>query len=638
VRDYAAAIVAVVAALLLRHWLDEPLDDTVPYSTFYVAIVFAVYVGGVGPAILATALSYMAGTYLFLAPRFTFGLDQRTAFASIIFLVSAASIVAIGAAMNRARRRAEASAAEARLRGEQAAREAAERQQAMDALRATEARLSRVLQSDIAGIAFWRTDGTLREANDAFLRFLGYDRDDLPTLNWRALTPPDWSAVDDRAIREMKARGFCTPFEKEFLRKDGTRVPVLIGAAVFEDRDEGVAIVIDMTDRKRLAAQLEEQVDKLTESDRRKDEFLATLAHELRNPLAPIRTALQLLARPGQPPEAIERYRRMMERQVKHMIRLVDDLLDVSRITRGKVELRRERLALAAVVDSAVEASRPNIEAAGHRLDVTLPPGQVTLEADGTRLAQVLSNLLNNAAHFTPRGGHIQLSAALTGAAPHRQLVLTVKDNGRGIASDQLARVFELFTQIDGAPGAGGLGIGLSLVKGLVELHGGSVEARSPGRGLGSEFIVRLPGVVEERAPDADGNGHAGAPRGTPRRILIVDDNRDAAESLADLLAFLGHETRTAHDGQSGLEAATAFRPEIVLLDLGMPGMSGFDVARALRADPALRELTIVALTGWGQDEDRRRTREAGFDHHLVKPPDPDALERLLAAPESTVS
>jgi signal transduction histidine kinase len=368
------------------------------------------------------------------------------------------------------------------------------------------------------------------------------------------------------------------------------------------------------------------------EADRRKDEFLATLAHELRNPLAPIRNGLQILRLAKGDPAAEESARAVIERQVQQMVRLIDDLLDLSRISRGKVELRRERIALEAVVRSAMETSRPLIEKSGHRLTLDLPAEPLFVDADLTRLSQVVANLLNNAAKYTEPGGDIRL--AVTGG--EGGVTISVRDNGVGIPAPMLPQVFEMFTQVDRSleRSQGGLGIGLTLVKRLVEMHGGTVEARSGGHGLGSELLIRLPRLESAAAAAAERPFHAepAAGFGFKRRILVADDNADSAASLEMMLEFMGNEVRTAHDGLQAVEAAAAFRPELILLDIGMPGMNGYDACREIRRQPWGRDAVIVALTGWGQDEDKRRSREAGFDQHLVKPVEPAALGGLLAA------
>jgi PAS domain S-box-containing protein len=370
-------------------------------------------------------------------------------------------------------------------------------------------------------------------------------------------------------------------------------------------------------------------VHELREADRRKDEFLATLAHELRNPLAPIRNSLHVLRLTGNNPALLEQARSMMERQLGQMVRLVDDLLDVSRISRGKLELRKERVNLATVVQNAVEMARPLIEASNHELTVSLPGEPVLLDADLTRLSQVISNLLNNAARYTNRGGRIWLTAQQQDGAA----VVRVLDTGIGIPADQLPHIFEMFVQVDRSleRSQGGLGIGLTLVRRLVEMHGGRVEARSDGPGKGSEFVLHIPVVrAPARGPGPfDGNEPA-APIAR-KRILVVDDNKDSAESLGLMLQVMGHEVATAHDGLAGVERAGTFRPDVILLDIGMPRLNGHEAACRIRQQEWGKNVFLIALTGWGQEEDRRRTKEAGFDEHLVKPVDPRDLLKLLA-------
>jgi CheY-like chemotaxis protein len=365
----------------------------------------------------------------------------------------------------------------------------------------------------------------------------------------------------------------------------------------------------------------------LREADRRKDEFLATLAHELRNPLAPIRTGLKIMQMAGDNQAAVEQARAMMERQLRQMVRLIDDLLDVSRITRGKLELRKCRADLSEVIQSAVEASRPPIEAAGVELTVAVPTDPVYVDADVTRLAQVFTNLLNNAAKFTERGGHVWLTADRQGS----DVVVTIRDTGIGIPADMLSKVFDLFAQVDRSleRSRGGLGIGLTLARRLVALHGGTVAAHSAGPGHGTELVVRLP--VAEPPPAAEVPLNGAAAPNARLRILVADDNHDAADSLQMMLGILGHEVRAAHDGREAVRAAEEFRPDVAFLDIGMPGLNGYDVARAVRSRPWGRDVTLVALTGWGQEEDHRRSREAGFDQHLVKPVDPEVLQQTLA-------
>jgi PAS domain S-box-containing protein len=383
----------------------------------------------------------------------------------------------------------------------------------------------------------------------------------------------------------------------------------------------------------RHAADLIERIrfeEALKDADRRKNEFLATLAHELRNPLAPLRNAVELLQRSEGNAPVLEHARSIMGRQLDQMVRLVDDLLDMSRISQGKVQLRRERVELTAVVGSALEAVRPLLKDRDHELKVTLPSEPIWLDADATRLTQTISNLLNNAAKYTEKGGQIWL----TGEKEGGEAVVSVRDTGIGIGAQHLSQVFEMFSQVAPAleRSQGGLGIGLSLVRGVVELHGGKVEAKSGGLGTGSEFIVRLP-IVDSPAPaPEEPSGSQQKSRPVRKcRILVVDDNRDAADTMAMMLELMGHEARTAYDGLEALETADSFRPTVVLLDIGMPRMNGYEVASHIRQKPWGKGATLIAITGWGQETDKRRALEAGFDHHLTKPVEAATLEKLFA-------
>jgi signal transduction histidine kinase/ActR/RegA family two-component response regulator len=384
--------------------------------------------------------------------------------------------------------------------------------------------------------------------------------------------------------------------------------------------------------RERIARQIEEltcQQAELRLVDQRKDQFLAVLAHELRNPLAPIASALDILKQPGIDAATAVKARDVADRQLKHMTRLVDDLLDVSRIMRGKIELRKEKVELAAIVARAVETARPLVEGSRHQLEVSLPDEPLWLEADLVRLAQAVGNLLCNAAKYTEPGGTISLTAMCDAG----EVALRVRDNGIGIAPEVMPRLFQMFMQV--APGAtrsqGGLGIGLTLVKSLIEMHGGTVEARSEGLGKGSEFLIRLPTVEGPLLPEEPlTTADVGAALG--RKILVVDDNADAAESLAVLLRLRGHEVQVALGGTEALEMADANMPELVFLDIGMPDIDGYEVARRLRSR-FNSGMTLVALTGWGTEQDRRRSRDAGFDHHLTKPVELAAVEAVMATP-----
>jgi PAS domain S-box-containing protein len=419
-------------------------------------------------------------------------------------------------------------------------------------------------------------------------------------------------------------------------------IPVYFKGFAVRDADGhniGLATITrDITAQKRAEHDLRRVAADLSEADHRKSEFLATLAHELRNPLAPIRTGLDLLRMAPRDPEATRRVHAMMDRQLGHLIHLVDDLLDIARITRGRIELKKEAVDLGTIVHMALETSAALIESHGHRLEVELPDEPLPLEADVTRMVQVLSNLINNAAKYTPSGGRITLAAWREDG----HAVVAVSDSGIGIPPDAIGSVFEMFTQVRGSldRAQGGLGIGLSLVRRLVELHGGRVSAFSAGSGQGSTFTVRLPlrpGSPHARAAGAeDGAGtHPRAP--APLRVLVVDDNPDAADSLVALLKALGHTTWVARDGPHGLQAALEVRPDLVLLDIGLPGMSGYDVARAIRRHQGPRQVVLIALTGWGARSDQQQSQEAGFDQHITKPVSMEALEQALAAAARTL-
>jgi PAS domain S-box-containing protein len=444
---------------------------------------------------------------------------------------------------------------------------------------------------------------------------------------------------------ELLAAAVGDPEHLAALRSLGLRsyigVPLAVrgrtlGAIAFVTAESGrrytaddLAVAQDLAGRAAVAIENATLLQTLRESDRAKDVFLATLAHELRNPLAPVWNGLTIIKRLPGDVRRVEQMADMIERQVGQLTRLVDDLLDVSRINTGKIELKKQHTNLVAILGSALETSRPHIEAAQHKLSVRFPDVATDLDADPVRLAQVFSNLLNNAAKYTRQGGSIDVTVD---AEPER-FVVRIRDNGAGIPSDMLGKVFTLFTQVTHPMerSQGGLGIGLSLVEGLVRLHGGWVEARSEGLGKGSEFIVYLPRTQDGASLAAAPAETAAARTGpmSPRRVLVVDDNRDSADTLAELLRMMGNEVLVAHDGTAALACAPQFKPDVVLLDIGLPDVSGYDVARQLRRVPGMRQPWLIALTGWGQHEDKRRAAEAGFDDHWTKPVDPSRLQEL---------
>ncbi|MBX9609500.1 MAG: PAS domain S-box protein [Gammaproteobacteria bacterium] len=491
------------------------------------------------------------------------------------------------------------------------------------ALRVQTAKTNRLLEAGFIGVIVAQGQ-LLTEANDAFLAMVGVSRTefDAEGLDWTVMTPGEHAAADARALAQLRDEGRYQPFRKEYLHRDGHRVPVLIGGALLDaNSDAWISYVQDLTH----VTQVERQ---LREADLRKDEFLATLAHELRNPLAPLANSLNLLRLGGEDGGRVEDALGSMARQVDQLTRLVDDLLDISRISRGAIELRRAPVALAAVIDSAVETSQPHITAMGHELVVDLPTETVLLDADLTRLAQVFANLLNNACKYTPQGGHIHVTAR-AGAA---HVEVTVSDDGIGIRADHQSMIFDLFTQADSAlhHAQGGLGIGLPLVRRLVEMHDGKVRVESEGEGRGARFVVELPRSEALAPVTAQAPSDAAPALAQHRlRILVVDDNRDNAESLAMLLEILGHEVSIAHDGEQAIAMALHEPPDVVLLDIGLPRLDGHAVCRRLRQTLG-DAVTIVAQTGWGQEEDRARSRAAGFDHHLVKPIPLEALQRIL--------
>ncbi|MEO6269918.1 MAG: PAS domain S-box protein [Lautropia sp.] len=504
-----------------------------------------------------------------------------------------------------------------------------ERRQAEAALHQGEEKL-RLLADTIPQLAWMaHSDGHIFWYNRRWYEYTGKTAEEMEDWGWRSVHDP---ALLDQVLERWQGSIACgEAFEMVFPLRGADQLFRPFLTRVNPLRDQMGRIVYwcgtntDISDIKRLE-------EALRDADRRKDEFLATLAHELRNPLAPISNSLQVLKMPRVDAATAQQTRDIMERQIHHLVRLVDDLLDVSRVMRGKIELRKEPVELATVVARAVETALPLIEAQAHRLDISLPDEAMVVDADPVRLVQVVGNLLANAAKYTGANGHIEVSARILDG----DAVLRVRDNGIGIAPDMLAQVFDLFVQAENAAtrSQGGLGIGLTLVKNLLEMHDGTVEVHSAGLGRGCEFKIRLPLLTQRREEPAVFFDPKDAAPSSGQRLLVVDDNMDAAESLALLLRLQGHEVRVAYDGTSAIDVARLFRPALIFLDLGMPRMDGYEVLRRVRKTRGLEDTVVAALTGWGLEEDRRRTADAGFDHHLVKPPHANALEDLLSSLE----
>ncbi len=614
------AVIPVLAAVLLFRWLF--LGSELPFLLLWPAIMFVAWYGGLGPGLLTTFLAALTTAYLAVMPPHWFTFSKPADWLGLaLFVLLGSAISFLTEWLHRARRQVEAHAGELFRQREQ----------------------FRVTLTGIGdGVIATDAEERVTFLNDMAQLLTGWKADEAvgqPLERVFVIVHEQTRRPVENPVRMALRTGRIAALANQtvLVARSGTAIPIDDSAAPLRDEHgeiRGAVLAFhDVTERRQLEQELRLRAEKLALADRRKDEFLAVLGHELRNPLAPIRTAVQLLGLPEAPEPDRQWARQVIARQVGQLTRLVDDLLDVSRISQGKVQLRRGPVELAEVVGRAVETSRPLLEARKHRLTKLLPAEPVWVEADQARLTQVIANLLNNAAKYTAEGGHVWLTAERRGA----EAVIRVRDDGIGMAPEVLPHVFDLFAQADEAVdrAEGGLGIGLTLVKRLVELHGGTVEANSAGPGSGSEFVVRLPaGQPPPPTPAETAPGQAAAPPG--RRILVVDDNQDTAQTLALLLQLQGHETRAAYDGAAALETARGFRPDVVLLDLGLPRMDGYEVARRLRSQPGAAPLFLVALTGWGQAEDRRRTREAGFDCHLVKPVDAAELQNLLAARPET--
>lgn len=626
VARYTAAVAFLGIAVLVRAALDPWLGDRYALITLFGAVAFTAWVCGWVPGVLTSILGLVLVVYLFVPPRGALEVAEGQVFAkAVAYFVTCFAIIAAAAFMRRTHARLKASYVEL----------AAERRrlqhliQTQEKLLKSEAHLRRIIDNLVAFVAVLDRDGTLLEVGEPALRILNLKREDV--IGHKFWDCPWWS---ERGQRE-KVRQWVIEAERgKILREDAVAriagnqhldvdcMVVPLRSAQGEVTHLIVSAV-DISRRKRVETAL-------LESDRRKDEFLATLAHELRNPLAPLRTGLQVLKATNSP-ETAQKVQEMMERQVRQLVHLVDDLLDLARVTQGKVELKKEPVVLQHAVESALETSLPLIEAASHDVTVRLPAEPVTIEADPTRLSQILSNVINNAAKYTPEGGSIEVSAETR----EREAVLRVKDTGIGIPAEMLPHVFDMFSQVSRARdrAQGGLGIGLSLVKRLVELHGGSIQAESDGRGKGSTFTVILPlarAFPAQRPLKLDTSVESRVARREKLQVLVVDDNVDAANTLVMLVQMFGHACRVAYSGPEALRIAREQLPDAIFLDIGMPGMNGYQVAGYLRSDRSYGSPMLIAVSGWGAAEDCRRSAEAGFDEHVTKPAEPQKIDTIL--------
>jgi PAS domain S-box-containing protein len=607
----AWALGIVVLAIAARIWL-EPILGPQSGVLFWVAIVACAWIGGLVSSLIGQTLIWAAQWYWFTHPT----MPWRPTLAELLFiaiyylfggLIGVASDLRRRALERERKQQAEAISQREQLRATLSCM--------VDGVLVTDARGCLTLMNPAAEVMTgWSMPESVGKRLPEF--FLVRREDGLPTVE-----DPLEPVLHDGQVIHSAMRFTLTA-------RAGRTMPIAYSAAPIRDPEGGITggvlVFRDESDRRR-----NEQA--LRNADRQKDEFLATLAHELRNPLAPICMGLDLLRESGFDPAANADICEMMSRQSQQMVRLIDDLMDVSRITRGKLELRKRPVALDEVLQNAVDANRPMIDRAQLQLVVKLPAQPILLYADPNRLTQIFSNLLNNAAKFTPVEGMIEISAK----AENGDLVVTVADSGIGIPPDKTNFVFDMFSQIhdSGEAAPAGLGIGLTLVKRLVEMHDGTVSVESEGHNLGSRFHVRLPILPHTTPSSASQKSERGLMPVDKRRVLIVDDNNDALASLGMAVRALGSEAFAAHDGVEAIESASNVRPDIILMDLGMPKLNGYDAARRIRQEPWGRNVLLVATTGWGSDEDRRRSREAGFDLHLVKPIDISAVQELLTSP-----
>lgn len=627
---YFIAISITTAAVLLRLSLDPLLGNTLIFVTLYGAIAFSAWYCGFTPTLLITIAGYAVCNYLFIQPKGIFHHDKSQLVGFVAYLMTCAIIIALGEGT--------------RIANQRFKRKEVEHMHSEAELRASEKKRQRALDS--AELGAWSLDlksGVLTTDERFNLIFTG----NTTAKNYEEIL--DYIHADDRqrviaAMEEATNPFKLKPYISEYrvIHSDGSIHWIYArGALSFDDLTGEKAVVSfdgtisDISERKLIEEHLAQQSAELSEIDRRKNQFIATLAHELRNPLAPIRNSLSIMKIKGYDPKIVERSNLIIERQVTQLVRLVDDLLDVSRITHGKLELRLEIAELGHIINMAEETSLPLLNEAGIMFTKSIPSIPIYLQADLTRLSQVILNILNNAAKFTNRGGSVHLNVKLIPSMTSEvssDVEISISDTGVDIAAESMPMVFEAFSQLPAtlSMAQGGLGVGLMLVKRLVVMHGGTVKVHSDGLGLGSTFTLQLPTIPSVTGVNIETVSNKSTDKNTALRILVVDDNIDAALSMSMLLEMMGNETHSVHDGLTALKVVVEYKPDVVFLDIGLPDISGYEVASKIRQLPIGRSIKLFALTGWGQVEDQQKSALAGFDKHIVKPIDPSILSTLL--------
>jgi len=622
---YALAVGLTGAALILRLVLARQLQDRIPLSAVFIAVVLAAFLAGPGPTALAAVLGYLAADWFFIAPFHELGPHSSADWVRLIVYFAVCSAVIVGSTrISRARRRAEDNLAILE-------REIAERKRVEEALRESQRALRLARHAAQIGTWSWNIPTDAHDWSARYKALLGLRANSPPGYEvfLRALHPDDRGRID-RAVRDSIDHRAPYQVEMRVPLPDGSvRWVASRGEAYYDDAGRPLrmaGMALDITSQKEAEEGLRRSEEALREADRRKDEFLGVLSHELRNPLAPIRNSIHLLMRADPAGEQASRARTIIARQVDHLTRLVDDLLDVKRITTGKLRLQRTEMDLVQQVRETVEDLRPLFTSRSRSLELNVPDQPLWIHGDRTRVSQLVSNLLHNAAKFTDSGGHVSVNVE----SGDGQAVVRVRDDGVGVLPEMLDRMFEPFIQSDKTlhRTEAGLGLGLSLVRSIARLHGGDVRATSEGVGKGTEFIATLP-LIERGSVVASVT--LVPRRGTKRRVLIIEDNADAAQSLRDLIEMLGgHEVHLAADGETGIAGARQLRPDVILCDIGLPVMDGYEVARQIRATVAPK-VRLVALSGYASAGDVARALRAGFDFHVGKPPDIDTVLALVA-------